>query len=355
MEQCARSATRRNHNTSGAHCQSPRQGALRVQYRCMKRISLICTVKNEGESLRRLLESLRFQTLLPHEIIISDGGSTDNTPALLREYREMLPLTVIDAPGSNISRGRNRAIAAATGEIIAATDAGVTLHPRWVEEITRPIRRGEAEVVAGWFEADPFTDFEVVMGATVLPARDEIDPARFLPSSRSVAFTRRAWEKVGGYPEWLDYCEDLVFDFALRDCCGPFAFAPRAVAYFRPRGDLRAFARQYYLYARGDGKANLWRKRHAVRYAVYAVGLPLALWDILRRSRWGWAALLGGGAAYCYRPWRRLFPAVRDWPLTARLWAFALVPVIRLVGDVAKLIGYPVGVWQRLTGARAAD
>ena len=101
------------------------------------------------------------------------------------------------------------------------------------------------------------------MGATVLPTVDEVKPESFLPSSRSVAFTKAAWEAAGGYPEWIDYCEDLIFDFRLRDVAGPFAWAPEAVAHFRPRGSLKAFFKQYYRYARGDGKADLWRKKHS--------------------------------------------------------------------------------------------
>ena len=112
------------------------------------------------------------------------------------------------------------------------------------------------------------------MGATVLPRLGDVKPEKFLPSSRSVAFTKAAWQAVGGYPEWLDYCEDLVFDFALLEKYRPFAFAPEAIAHFRPRGSLKSFFRQYYLYARGDGKANLWLKRHLIRYGTYLVGLP---------------------------------------------------------------------------------
>jgi glycosyltransferase involved in cell wall biosynthesis len=316
------------------------------------RISLICTVKNEGDSLRRLLDSLTRQTLRPDELIVSDGGSTDHTIAILQSYRDRLPITIVPAPGSNISQGRNIAIAAATGEIIAATDAGVVLQPEWLAAITRPLREGRAAVVSGWFEPDPATPFEVVMGATVLPALEDIDPDSFLPSSRSVAFLRTAWEAVGGYPEWLDFSEDLVFDLALRERYAPFAFAPEAIAHFRPRGSLKAFARQYRLYARGDGKADLWRKRHAVRYLTYLAGLPLlAGWGIIGRNAplLSLFALLTGVAAYCRRPWQRLRPAIAGRPLAAQARAFALVPVIRLVGDVAKMVGYPAGVWWRLT------
>src|SRR5690606_22957006 len=106
------------------------------------KVSVIVTIKNEGEAIRLLLDSLLNQTMLPDEIVMCDGGSTDDTLAILDEYRRWLPLRVVSAPGSNISQGRNRAIEAAAGPIIAATDAGVVLSPVWLEQITRPIRDG---------------------------------------------------------------------------------------------------------------------------------------------------------------------------------------------------------------------
>lgn len=312
------------------------------------RVSVIATVKNEGEALRRLLDSLVDQTVTPNEVVICDGGSTDETLEILREYQRWLPLKIVLAPGSNISQGRNRAIETATGEIIAATDAGVLLSPVWLEELIRPIQTNEATVVSGWFEPDPYTDFEVVMAATVLPEREDINPQTFLPSSRSVAFCKTAWEAVGGYPEWLDYSEDLVFDMALKEDVGNFAFAPGAVAYFRPRGSLRSFGKQYYNYARGDGKANLWPKRHAIRYATYLIALPLLLREIWRGKLVGWLGLLVGVIAYSRRPAVRLWNQTYGWRPPTRARAFALIPIIRFVGDVAKMLGYPVGVLWRV-------
>jgi len=311
-------------------------------------VSVIVTVKNEGDGLRSLLDSLINQTCFADDVVICDGGSTDNTLEILEEYRQFLPLKIIVAPGSNISQGRNRAIEAATGLIIAVTDAGVSLSPDWLEELIQPIVSGKTAVASGWFEPDPYTDFEVVMGATVLPARDEINPATFLPSSRSVAFTRTAWEEVGGYPEWLDYGEDLVFDRSLRDLYGPFPFESRAVVYFRPRGNLRSFFRQYYYYARGDGKANLWPERHLIRYVTYLVLLPFIM-RLIWREKWpGWILAVLGIGSYSRRPAERLWESTWGWRPPARLRAFAMIPIIRLVGDVAKMLGYPVGlIWRR--------
>lgn len=310
--------------------------------------SIIVTVKNEGESLRPLLDSIIDQTRAPDEVVVCDGGSTDDTLSVLESYRQWLPLTIVVAPGANISEGRNRAIREATGDVIAATDAGVVLSPTWLEELLKPFARESVQVVSGWFEADPYTDFEVVMGATVLPSRQEIDDRTFLPSSRSVAFRKSAWETVGGYPEWLSHSEDLVYDMALRDNFGPFPLADEAVAYFRPRGSLRSFYRQYYAYARGDGQANLWPLRHAIRYATYLIALPFILRSIWREKWYGWVLLFLGVGAYTRRPAARLWPNTWGWRLFPRLRAFALIPIIRLVGDVAKMVGYPVGLAWRL-------
>jgi glycosyltransferase involved in cell wall biosynthesis len=314
-------------------------------------ISAIVTVLNEGESIRRLLDSLAAQTCRPDEVIIVDGGSRDNTVAVLEEYAQRLPLHIFVEPGANISEGRNRAIERAQGDILAITDAGVALEPDWLEQITRPLLENSSlQVVGGFFQADAQTVFEAAMGATVLPLGDEIDAVTFLPSSRSIALRKSAWERVGGYPEWLDYCEDLIFDLRLKQF-SDFAFEPNALVYFRPRASLRSFFKQYYLYARGDGKADLWRLRHAMRYATYFVAAPaVALLGALVHPLL-WALFLLGAAVYLYQPYRRLPRVLREAGCTSlgqTLRAAALVPVIRVVGDLAKMIGYPAGWRWRL-------
>jgi glycosyltransferase involved in cell wall biosynthesis len=314
------------------------------------------TVRNEADSLPRLLDSLLGQTVLPDEVVIADGGSTDGTQEIARSYKDRLPLRLLEVPGANISEGRNAAIREVGHNIIASTDAGVVLDPGWLEALTAPFDDAAVDVVSGFFVPEAATALEIAMGATVLPSLGDIDPATFLPSSRSIAFRKEAWEVVGGYPEWLDYCEDLVFDISLREQGRHFAFAPEAVAHFRPRPTLRAFFRQYYLYARGDGKADLWRKRHAIRYFTYTAGPLLATWALRHReSRAGRLILLAGifaGAAYCRRPYMRLLPRLASLSPISKLYAISLVPLIRLMGDVAKMVGYPVGVLWRLKHQR---
>ena len=308
------------------------------------KVSLISTVLNEARSLPTLLDSIAAQTRQPAEVIICDGGSTDNTIDLLRAERRF-PLRVIEHPGANISQGRNLAVAEASGEVIACVDAGVRLDPQWLEKLVEPLTftPSARSVSAGFFLPDCHTPFEIAMGATVLPQLSDINPATFLPSSRSVAFTKAAWQAVGGYPEWIDYCEDLLFDLALREKFGAFAFAPEAIAYFKPRSSLKSFFKQYYLYARGDGKANLWLKRHLIRYGTYLIGVPtIALLGVI--NPWFLLLYVVGAALYLKRPYQRLRPMLRGLSRSGQLKAIGWVPIIRVAGDIAKMLGYPVGV-----------
>ncbi len=310
-------------------------------------ISLILTVKDEAESLPGLLASIAAQTWLPDEVIVVDGGSRDQTVAILQEWIARLPLTVVELPGASIAQGRNAALERARGELVAVTDGGVILEPDWLQRLVEPFlvdEREQPDVVSGFFRAAPHTLFELALGVTTLPDVEEIRPARFLPSSRSVAF-RRSWFQAGiRYPEWLDYCEDVVFDLRLRRAGARFCFRPQAVVWFRPRHSLREFWRQYYRYARGDGKAGLFTGRHLIRYATYLGLIPAVL---LTRDRW-LALVAGLGAlAYLRRPLWRLWQR-REVDPKRLVVAALLVPLIRLVGDLAKMAGYPAGVAWRV-------
>ncbi len=321
-------------------------------------ISLIATVLNEGDNIHQLFDSIRAQTRRPDEIVIVDGGSADDTLAIMQGYVEELPLRIFVETGCNISRGRNRAIAEAKGEIIAVTDAGVRLREDWLEKIAAPLlAQPDLKAVGGFFLADPKTAFEAALGATTLPLAREIEGASFLPSSRSIAFRKAAAQAIGGYPEWLDFCEDLVFDLRLREQGGPFAFAPDAVVYFRPRRGLRQFFRQYFLYARGDGKANLWFKRHLIRYLAYFALTPgiFAAGALIHPALW--LLYLIGVIEYLYLPCRRLPDVMRRAPkLSWQVWLICIVmiPLIRFTGDLAKMIGYPVG-WRWRLAQRPPD
>ena len=311
------------------------------------RVSVIATIRDELDSIEPFLTSILEQSLPADEIVLVDGGSTDGTLDVLEGVRARDPrVHVYRCPGTSISEGRNIAIAKATSPIIAVTDAGTILEPDWLEHLVTPFwTNASLAVSAGFFRPGGDRFFERCLTTVITPQHPEINPGTFMPSSRSVAFRREWWEWARGYPEWLQHCEDLVFDLTLARAGAPFLFVPEAVVTWRAPPTPRSFFRQYFNYARGDGHAHLWLKRHLVRYSAYVVGATLLIAGLGHPGYW--LALLAGMAVYFSKFYRRLWriPPARTWAQAVA--AAALVPVIVVTGDVAKMIGYPVGLYQR--------
>lgn len=309
----------------------------------MLSLTLVATVRDEAATIADFVGGLERQTRPPDEIVIVDGGSSDGTVAALRDWaeRSSVRVAVHEAPGTNISAGRNLAISRARGDVIAVTDAGAVADDRWLERLCAPFEDPAVGAVSGFYRAGGDSWFARCLTTVITPQLPEIDAHEFLPSSRSIAFRRCVWEQVGGYPEWLDHCEDLVFDLALREAGVRFVFEPSAIVTWHGRSSLRAFARQYFYYARGDAHARLWPRRHAARYGAYGAGVWLL--HAAPHSKLARGALAAGVVLHLSRYWRRLArqPFSRSPAEVAAAWA--LVPVIAVTGDVAKMVGYAVG------------
>jgi len=307
----------------------------------MSGVCLITTVLQEAEGIADFLDSIVAQTRKPERVVVADGGSTDGTADIARSYENRLPLAVIVSPGANRSRGRNAAIEACDEPIIACVDAGCVLCPEWLEIISRPLReQPEVEVVAGYYEPQPRTLMERAAAAAVVPGPDEVDPSTFLPSSRSIAFRRQAWERVGGYPEWTSFNEDTVFDVALKRSGARFQFEPRAVVRWRPQGRPARIFRQFFRYARGDGLAGLWFKHYAKAYAELILA-GIIIWLAARHPWWLFALAVLVGLY-----WRRVFRRARR--RGAVIAAALLAPVAMAIVDAAHICGYTMGIVNRL-------
>jgi glycosyltransferase involved in cell wall biosynthesis len=305
------------------------------------KVTLISTVKDCADRVPAFLASLAAQTRAPDEVVIVDGGSADDTAA---RFRADDVVTLLEAPGTNIAAGRNVALAHATHEVIAATDADCELDPGWLEAIVAPIEAG-ADVTAGFYVPIVEGFFQTCMAAVNLPLEaGDVDPARFMPSARSVAFRREAIDAVGGYPEWLDIGEDMWVNHRWQELGMDVRFAPDAVVRWTLRPDLASTWMQYFRYGRGDALAGMNPERHLLRYGVYG-GAMAALVSERRLPK-----LLAGAGAAAYaaapvrRAWRR-FPDPGD-----RAAATLAVPALMAFIDAAKMAGYSAGLIRRFRG-----
>jgi glycosyltransferase involved in cell wall biosynthesis len=89
-------------------------------------ISFIIPTKNEEQVIEKTILSVaRYSE--PHEVIVSDAGSTDRTTQIARDLGAQV-LVHSGAERQNISQGRNAGAAAAKGEFLVFLDADVTIH-----------------------------------------------------------------------------------------------------------------------------------------------------------------------------------------------------------------------------------
>ncbi|HSX02867.1 MAG TPA: glycosyltransferase [Candidatus Saccharimonadia bacterium] len=318
------------------------------------KVSLIATERNEVGAIAEFIESALAQSMKPDEIVIADGDSDDGTRQIIQRYIDQgAPVTLLNVPG-NRSVGRNAAIEAARNEIIAVGDIGCRFDHDWLKHITQPFRDNrETQTVAGFFLAEPKTHFEKVSTDLMLQANEKVDVKTWLPSSRSIAFTKTAWRKAGRYPEYAEFearlarkCggEDTLFDLALKDAGYEFADGLKAIVYWRPRPDLKSFYLQYYWYAVGDGMDltgladHAFFRRLSTKYALVAA-LTLVLgswWEPLGLLP---LAYLGAGLGRrSLAPWRRTSSRPDD---------LLLMMLLLLVYDISQIFGYWYGFYRR--------
>jgi len=314
--------------------------------RAHKTVSVIMTVKNEPTGCAVTLDSLLSQTRRPDEIIVVDGGSNDETVEVIRRYTAAESiLRLIEAPGVNIARGRNIAADAARGEIITTTDSGCRARTDWLDKLVCPFEEDpDVEFVAGFYQIEGSTLLEQVVGlATMRGQLDPVRPETFNPSARSMACTKGLWSRVGGWPEWVCFSEDTLFDHKVRCVNAGWRFVGDAVVHWRPRGSLRAIARQFYNYGTGRGHTQIgasgfvYNLRNALLITVAAGLCFVTNWAILAL-----VFLLG----YFY-VWTFHHKAVRIARRTRRLVAYPLCLCVMWVVLASNLVGYLVGSWQR--------
>ena len=314
-------------------------------------ISLIITVLNEKNNLADWLEGILSQTVLPEEIIIVDGGSKDGTwEMLLEKSRQNSLIKVWQHPG-NISSGRNFAISKAKCEIIVVTDAGCTYDVNWFRKIVEPILSGQSSFVATgfgpWFKPEDNLLTRLIAAATI-PAPSEFKN-NWLPSSRSAAFKKEIWQNAGGYPEWIPLCEDVVFDFKIFKLGINTEYVREPLVFWRPRATLKKYFKQLFGYTRSDGHGKLWFRRQIIRYTSYFVGLVL-LYLTFTKSWVFILVLLLGMLDYMRRFWLRWLVFSEKLSSAHKILGFIILPAIVAFGDVAKLCGWPVGVYERRSG-----
>lgn len=106
------------------------------------RVSVIIPVKNSEKTIELCLKSVKNQSYNNIEVIVVDGGSSDNTVAVSRKYTDK----VFVVKGER-SKQKNYGAFKASGSFVYFVDSDFWLHPKTIEEAVDLVERGYDAVI----------------------------------------------------------------------------------------------------------------------------------------------------------------------------------------------------------------
>jgi hypothetical protein len=255
-------------------------------------ISFIVPVRNDAVHLARCLASIHASAgSLPHEIIVVDNGSDDDSAAVARAAGAR----VMELPGLRVAELRNAAARTASGPILAFIDADHEIDRGWSAAAIALLEDPSVWAVGAQYHA-PSEGTWVQTTYDGLRRREPgCQAASWLPSG-NLAVRRDRFEAVGGFDASLETCEDVDLCQRLRNAGGRLLSADRLKSVHR--GDPSTLKALFL--------GELWRGRDNLRVSLRAplsletapsVALPVA-------NLFGLAAVLGGVMTWRLGGWR---------------------------------------------------
>lgn len=321
----------------------------------MIKVSLAIPVRDEAETIGPLIESIQRQRRKPDEVIFVDGGSADGTLEILqRKCDEDPTFRLIKARRALPGHGRNIAVANASFDWIAFTDAGIRLEPDWLEQLVGVAESDpQTGIVCGNFE--PVVDSFFKQCAAIAYVEARTPRASGLGRSPFIASSlvrRHVWHQVGGFPD-LRAAEDLVFFEEIERQGFKFSWAPRALVHWQLRPNLLSTYRRFVLYSCVNVWAGRQRYWHYGIAKLYALALPFFVLSIWKSWWWLLVPLAGLSLRVLKRIW--------NWQDHGRVMftlnplRFFYVAVITLSVDLATFVGWFKALANRQEARRIAN
>jgi O-antigen biosynthesis protein len=236
------------------------------------KVSVVVCVYNGERTMDACLSSLEKINYPNYEVIVVNDGSTDGTRHIAEGYDS---IRLINQENKGLSEARNVGIAAATGEIIAFTDADCMADTDWLAQLVACFQRSEFAAVGGPNLTPPDDSFvascvAVSPGAPTHVLLDD-EVAEHIPGC-NMAFRREALEAIDGFdPIFRAAGDDVDLCWRLQNKGYQIGFSAAAVVWHFRRNTIRDYIKQQ----RGYGKAEtMLFFKHPSRF------------NVLGQSRW---------------------------------------------------------------------
>jgi GT2 family glycosyltransferase len=215
-------------------------------------VSVIMPTFNGGRWIRDQLAALANQTFRGDwELVVADNGSTDETRALLEQWKHRFPsFRLIDASEvRGQSHARNRAAREAVGDVLLFTDQDDIVDPSWIALLAGGL--SGSSIVTG--PVVHFVDGPAPPWDTVQKPEKRLNVGPFDPPiGCNMGIAREVFFELEGFDEtvtlsWED--ADLGIRAALRGF--PTALVENAVVLHRRPSTVRATWQKEFAYGRG--------------------------------------------------------------------------------------------------------
>ena len=230
--------------------EAPFTAAERAQW---PKVSVVVCAYDAADTIDECLDSLAALTYPNAEIIVVNDGSRDATASLARQHTDV---RVIDVPNGGLSAARNTGLAAATGEIVAYTDADCRVDADWLTYLVQPMLASEVDGAGGPNVVPPDNPWvsQCVARAPGGPTHVMLDDriAEHVPGC-NMAFRRDALLAIDGFnPVYVRAGDDVDICWRLQAKKLRIGFAPSALVWHNRRASVRAYWRQQVGYGEGE-------------------------------------------------------------------------------------------------------
>ena len=219
-------------------------------------VSVVIPARDAAATIGATLDAVLAQEYPGElEVVVADGSAASDMADAIR--RGWPSVRVIPNPERVTPAGLNHAIRESGGEIVVRCDAHATLAPGYVRRAVETLRRTGAANVGGRQHPAGVTPFErAVAHALTTPLGSGNAAYRVGGAEGPVdtvylgAWRRETLEAAGGFDATLLRNQDYELNWRLRQRGGTVWFDPALSVSYRPRGGIRALARQYFQYGR---------------------------------------------------------------------------------------------------------
>jgi glycosyltransferase involved in cell wall biosynthesis len=274
------------------------------------KVSIVTPSYNQGRFIARTLQSVAAQEVESLEHLVMDGGSSDQTVAVLRAA--MPAVRWVSEPDSGQTDALNKGIRASTGEIIGWLNSDDVYYPGAIRRVLEVFEREpDVDIVYGNADHIDVDDRPIDPYPT-----EPWDPVRLLETcficQPALFFRRRVVEQCG-YPDVeLHYCMDYEYWIRLARAGMRFRHVDARLAGSRMYGENKTLGARVAVHA----EINDMLRRHCGRVPDrwifnYAHAVVDARIDRSRYPRWYLARLVLHSTYAALRWNRSLSPALR--------------------------------------------